>query len=537
MINNYLRSAVAVLATSPLAALAYTTVPQAGMVNMEEYPGGVNSVEVEGNFSINRSAEGYASLYRDNELLRQIPASNRANLYTFQGLDKTETGAVHITFFQPSGAARNSGSYRVEIPEGFFTDLATGEPTEAQSYSWTISGSGGEILPAPGSYLSLHEFRIPLPAEVGGKEVTNYRVSGSATIESLRDELSEVNEMTTTTTVEGTEAVIRLEWEVTTPDTYILNVPRGLVTATSNGGTWQNPKGEYSYVVMNDSKNGVIILPLPGEYEEFAPQHYADASGLEFDYTFLISVPEEDPIKYALMGQAKLYPMNEDGTYDTATNAGAFRAVKKSDTLLALVPTTGADKVISPAPGRYALEIPKGMYQTAAGQNGTYWFEYTVIANSSLPYTIEPAAGNAVTQLQRITLTFDEGMEVSCQSNSYATLTNGIAVYTLDPEVSAEQPNVVVFSLPIPMTDEGEWVFTTPDYNFSVSGRMFAMTAFYTVTKTLVGVGAAEAESPVVALYRLDGTRVATGANAGALAPGLYIAIDASGRARKLAVR
>ncbi|MDE5795989.1 MAG: hypothetical protein K2H75_02660, partial [Muribaculaceae bacterium] len=275
------------------------------------------------------------------------------------------------------------------------------------------------------------------------------------------------------------------------------------------------------------------------EYEEFAPVSY-EIDGTEFNYTFLIEVPEDTPITYALRAKAQLYPMNEDGSFDTsasAPTAGTFMAVKKSSTLLALVPVSGETQIISPAPGCYVLYIPEAMYQTSEGRNGSYWFEYTVLPNASLPCTVTPD-GEGLTELQDITLTFAPDMDVVCEKGVYAVLTNGVAIYTLSGTVPEEQPNTVVFSLLLPLNEKGTWTFTTPSTGFSVGGRAYS-TQHTFVIGDQVKVDTINAINSLCDVYTLDGVRVAVKVkDTSTLPKGLYIAVPADGSAaRKVLVK
>lgn len=541
--NRFLRfAAVSVAALSPTFGVwAYQVTPSQGVVNLDDCPAGLSSVEIAGNFSINRLAPGYITLSRDGKTIRQIPASNKQYMYTFSGFDRTDIGDVHVTFFI-EGTANTGGDYKVTVPEGFFTDMTTGQPTEAMEFNWTINQSSVTISPARnGSYTSLSEFRITLPEEVDSEPIKSYRVYGTPSMESLYDDDSFVSDIAINVAIEGNVAVLTLAEPITTPGTYILNLSEGMIKGTGiNGATWNSPADQVSYRVVLDSKVGITILPAPGEYEEFAPVT-SEVDGTEFNYTFLIELPEDTPITYALRAKAQLYPMNEDGSFDTSTSAvtaGSFTAVKKSSTLLALIPTAGDTQVVNPAAGRYVLYIPEAMYQTSEGRNGSYWFEYTVLPNTSVPCTVTPSVETEVESLKDITLTFAPDMEVTCQNSSYGVLTNGVAIYTLYGTVPEEQPNTVVFSLSLPLEENGTWTFTTPSTGFSVGGRAYSAQYSFVIGDQ-VKVESVEAFTGVCDIYTLDGLRVAAKAeDTDGLPKGLYIVVPADGSAaRKVLVK
>lgn len=519
MKHTYLRNAMlASLSVLALGATAanYQCTPSEGTINMEAYPAGLNSVEVNGTYTINREAPGYITLMRDGVVLRQIPASNTENLYTYEGYNHTDQGIVHVTFFSTKDGAIAEGNYTVTVPEGFFTTVSDGQPTEAMEFNWRINATSLDISPAPGSYTSLHTFKITLPTTctVGSliQDIVSYQVSSAALFESLRDEQSPYNNLPVDITLVNNEATLTLETEVTAPDTYALTLPEGLFTYTTANGTAKSISSLYTFTVMPDSKAGIVITPAPGKYEEFASAK-GDIDGTEFDYTFMITVPEEDPIKFALMGQVKLYPLAEDGTYDNsygAPNAGAFRAIKKSDTVLALVPAIGsATQSVCPAPGRYALEVPANLYQLASGaKNGAYWFEYTVLPNSNMVFDITPSGEEELESLQTVTLTFEEGKEVACTSKLIATLTNGIAVYAMAGAIDEEMPNRVSFSIPLPLTEQGEWIFSTPGSGFTVGGQAFSMQRSFYINGTNVGIDSVTGTDAPEVYYNMQGVRV-----------------------------
>lgn len=516
-----------------LTATAYEVTPPQGFVNMAAYPEGVNSVEILGNLSINREAEGYITLIKNNEVIRQIPASNLADLYTFMEYNKTEKGDVHITFWGVNGPGKEEGSYKMTVPAGFFTD--GGSPTEAMEYKWTINTASYPISPAPGSYTSLKEFRLTLPTSVSSatrtETITGYQVSGQATLEPLFD--PDGNAINLDISLDGNTAILSLPQTFTDKDIYVLKVDGGAFTFTTESNRKVSSKEvEYRYEIEADSKNTVEILPAPGEYAEFAPVRTTIGDDT-FDYTFLITTAADDPIQFVLMGQAKLYPMNEDGTYSTDTNAGSFRPIKKGSNCIALVPTTGADKTVSPTPGRYALEIPSNLYQTASGRNGKYFFEYTVTGSDHFKYTVTPSSQEPIEKLSEVTITFNADDIVALRSKtSYATLTNGIAVYTMTGTVSDETPNAITFALTRPLAEAGKWTFTTPATGLTVNGSEFSCVREFQIGDH-VTIETVEAIDGNVEVYTIAGVRVAEGElarMATTLPAGIYVAVSTETR-------
>ncbi|MDE5774007.1 MAG: hypothetical protein K2H86_06085, partial [Muribaculaceae bacterium] len=73
------------VALSAMTMSAQTLVPYpTASLNMEYNPGGLSSVEVNGSgLTVNRECKEFAILEKNGEVVKQIPASNRIAVYTF----------------------------------------------------------------------------------------------------------------------------------------------------------------------------------------------------------------------------------------------------------------------------------------------------------------------------------------------------------------------------------------------------------------------------------------------------------------------
>ncbi|MDE7160988.1 MAG: hypothetical protein K2O24_09155 [Muribaculaceae bacterium] len=517
----------------------YSTAPAEGPVNLEDNPGGVNSVEIYGSYTINREAEGFISLYQNGNVIRQVPASNKLDLYTFEGYSKVDEGMVHVTFFSVNGPAKDGGTYKMTVPAGFFNNASTGDPTEEMEFEWTITNPQLPITPAAGGhYTSLKEFKITLPKIISQgtktEEVSSYALSTDS-VPWLYELINPEVVYNSSVKLDGNVATITLDEEVKTPETYNLYIPFKMFEYTTVSGKKITSKGmNYSYYIDPDSKGAMSIVPAEGSYEEFPVMTGTTPQGGEFDYTFCLQFPEDAPMTIPLRGQVKLCPLAEDGTYDTNTYVASFSAFKASPTQLALTPIYGEGQAVSPVPGKYALVIPANLYMTAAGRNGAYYFVYEVLPNTNLKYTIEPADGSAVKSLSEITLTFEEGKTLEAYAQDYATLTNGIATYTMQGTIDEDQPNKIVYSLPIPMTVNGVWSFRTP-IELTLDGASVGVMATYTVDGNDTGVSAVVYPEGDVKVFTLTGLCVAEGRLRSMQLPaGIYVAVDAEGNAVKV---
>lgn len=552
MINTSLRIAASAAALSmafAFSAAAYTVSPPEGSIDQESYPAGVNSVEISGaTFTINREASGYIELFRDGTLIRQIPASNMVDLYTFEGFSKLDSGSVHVTFFPGfTGQAKNAGKYEMTVPAGFFK-LSDGEMTEAMSFSWFVAASGLDVTPAGGNVTSLKEFTIELPTSVStalrSEGITGYSLSAAPNVY-LEDYTVEVEENEAVPTIpvnvslDGNIGTLSLDETITKPGKYVLIIPSGTFTYTTESGRKvSSEETSVSYIVSVDMHGNLDILPAPGTYENFpAQQFFAEGSDTGTDCTFMIKFPESTPLKFALRGSAKLYAMNEDGTYNTATNFGQFSPRKGDDYTLLLISTSGAAKTLTPPAGRYALEIPANYYSTSEGMNAKFYYEYTI--DAEMPYSLQPDPAKLLGELSAVTMVFEDDAVLTV-GKAYATLTNGIAVYTMSPEFDEATPNQVTYKLPVVLKEKGSWNFISPTSGLLVNDSPFSIEQVYELDPDSVGVEAIEALTGNVDVYSLNGLSVAKGidfAKTRSLPAGLYIVKSADGTARKIAIK
>ncbi len=530
------------------AAFGYNVSPPTGSINLDDYPGGVNSVEISGaTFTINRNAEGFISLSRDGVVIRQIPASNVVDLYTFEGFDKLDKGDVHVTFYSGiNGGGSKAGQYEVTVPAGFFT-LQDGSLSEAMTFNWSISASGLDVNPPAGIVTSIKEFTVTLPTTVSSalrsEGIVGYAYSGaSITVQDLTGETSEVSsenlpKYPCNVVLEGNIATLTTEETFTTPGQYILEIPEGaFIYTTESNRKVSSVATTYSYRINLDLHGSCEIVPAPGTYESFEPMEIPVEGGDPKYCTFMLKMPEDDPIKFALRGSAKLYAMNEDGTYNTSRNFGQFSALKLNETTLLLVSTSGNNKPVTPPAGNYALEIPANFYSTAAGNNSKFFYEYTI--DAEIPVTLDPDPAKELGEISTVTLVFDQDAELTV-GKGYATLSDGVAVYTMAPEYDEATPNQVTYALTSPLKIAGKWTFSTPS-TLQVNGSPFGLEQVYELNPEATGVAAVETLSGNVDVYALDGVKVAEGcafSKTRTLPAGLYIVKAADGTTRKIMVK
>jgi len=142
-------------------------------------------------------------------------------------------------------------------------------------------------------------------------------------------------------------------------------------------------------------------------------------------------------------------------------------------------------------PGNYVMVIPNSKIYGIANNVVTYLPEaryyYTVTGDDSIKYDITPATDEAVTSIKTITLTFDEGVNVTVTENNphgrqYATISNDNTTYIAEGYVSTSKPNVVTFSVcNTEITEPGHYTFKAPTKGFYVGSSIPVITSDITV--------------------------------------------------------
>lgn len=491
-----------------LSASAQTFSPAPGKVDSDAFPDGVNSVEVEGIYKINRNAPGYATISKDGVVLRQLPASNMRDIYTFQGFDKMETGSVHFTFFLTGGPACQTGDYEVYIPAGFIQKATTSVPLPALTASYTVSNDGAvtEVMRVQ----SIEKITLNFPGFTSltyvGEPSSNPQMSAGTDIEFTKGNGEAIPY---TLDIQGNIVDVIPTTPIVTPGKYYFLCNKGAFQDTD--GKLTKTEFSYTYEIVVDT-SGVTVQPAPGTYPCFEAASGTTMSGAQQSYSFLLTIPEDDQIQYVLMGKPYIAAINSDGTISTTKNVN-LKAVKMSNTTIAFVNSAynTADKDIILPSGDYAFVIPAGSYQCkSGGKNPEIIFRYTIEAVSELAPELVPDPAKALNALSTIELTYPAGSQVSIMANQYGILTNGLAVYTMTGTVSDDNPAQITFSLLNALEEAGEWEFSTPDYGFMVNEGKATAAATYTITEESSVRGLAEAMPEQADVFTMTGLRVAT---------------------------
>lgn len=476
-----------------------------GTLNVSEFPEGMNMFRINGLYSINRAFKGGVSLYRNGELIRVIPASNAERFNTWEdvgeGASRVDFGYVAIQFWnKTTDPGSQSGEYNVVVPAGLlYTDKDKTVTNPEWKFTVKVVGSSrGSLLitPAGGSSQSrLETFTLTLP------NADNFKWNNTQASIYIEEKFGDVANIPCTYVIDGLNCVITAETPITTTGTYYLHIPNGFYLEKVGDTFAAGNSIMYTYYVAPDVSAGVSVSPDNKETWLYIPGKIV--SGINRYVLFTLNLP--DPVIYTLMEKPKFYAVNEAGIPE-GDPVEEFYLVKDPNDSKILYVTTfafidpqneeGGDFL--PPEGNYALVMPRNAYYvnvTTKDDNGNdvvtpqpnaqYQFNYTIGVNDKYPVVLYPLSGTKMNNLEFVSVTFDEGNEVTMSGRAYAHISNGIEEYALSGTIVEDLPNEVRFQLPYPLTQAGEWTFTTPAGSFFVNGNSTSVSAVYTIDPTM----------------------------------------------------
>ena len=224
--------------------------------------------------------------------------------------------------------------------------------------------------------------------------------------------------------------------------------------------------------------------------------------------------------------EGTVFELGEEGTYyailsqpGLMTNANYDFSVEGNVvTLTAQYPVSGLES------GKYVLEIsPNALFIGSKGNPG-YSYEYTFEAPAvgEFDYTITPAPGTTVNNLNQITFTVGEGHTIGYNTTGYITdevIMNRLAGTVTD--------NVLVLSNLTYGEEEGEWTLVLPAGSLVYDGNLvnYEITASWTVSANVSGIAGLSADGTFT-VFTVDGKLLLLNAGIEAvsdLESGLYI--------------
>ncbi|MDE5773877.1 MAG: hypothetical protein K2H86_05420, partial [Muribaculaceae bacterium] len=357
---------------------------------MEYNPGGLSSVEVNGTgLTVNRECKEFAILEKNGEVVKQIPASNKIAVYTFDGFTKNVPGSLHITFWDNLGTTpyKYTGIYNVTIPAGYFF-LSDGSLSEEIKGEWGINNAELVFTPASGATVKeLKTVTITFPGADAvkfnsfGYSETNPPTENHETRSIFYDYApakAEASEDGTTVVesgeiipvISGNTAVITMPEEYTS-GTVTFTFGEGAFTVNYPGFTEasKNTLCSAKYVIMaasasDDQDNaGWTITPPPGEVVQIpsAPIFANNADTTPFQTYFVLYPPKDVTIGLAGRSRANLYEVVNGERSNTSLRTFMAQKSTVENALLLYIPGEQS------TPG--AIKLPAGKYQLVVGAN------------------------------------------------------------------------------------------------------------------------------------------------------------------------
>lgn len=495
-----------------LSAAALPTTQPGQSVDLAASPGGIGTFVIYGGYTVNRQFNGYAELYQNGKVIRQLPASNIENVVTghadgFTWIDANNDNLNLYFYRQGTNPTSTDGQYEVVVPAGYlYTNAECTETNPEWKFPINVYGGSSSSFfevnpPADQTYESLQTITVTLPDP-------KYDFGDPLPQVQINEITGEGRTFTPTMTREGNTVTLTLDEPITTTGKYHVFYPQGFLMV--NTGTAESPKWEavdtlsgdntgggrtQSYYIESVPKN-LTILPNP---EETLPFIQGEAktvmvTGREVQRYALFTVTLEEDIRLLLNQAPKFYALDEEGQITGEPLAIFGTAYLPSESKRTFYVVSNTDVSEDPdggnllvAPGEYALVFPRQSYYTTSGYNGEFQIRYTIGVNDQFPVIIRPTDGTISKSLQYFTVTFDEGNTIELTSKSYAHLSNGIAEYALQGTLTDGLTNEVTFALPTPMEYEGTWTFSTPS-SMTVNGINTGVTAKYTVDPNFADV-------------------------------------------------
>lgn len=561
-----LLTAAALMATASLAASAqsdFGTVPAEGEINVQTELGGANSFSFSTWAQINRQAEGYISLYCNDVLLRQIPASNVPLFYCINdsGMAKGDEGTPHVDFWYPiSNVPKQPGEYRLVLPANFLYYPATDSYNAQSEWRYVIRPERFTITPANASQLTeISQVVVTSP------EGTTIQFNDLSTVETginpetglpgtiqkpavFLDNIYGTSALVKFSSVDcdGNRAVVTFDPPVTTPGTWLFNTKSSVFEYTDADGK-QQLCGELSASYKIEAPANplpVKFTPELGAVSELTTSlqvnipvvdHYEGSTPVMRDdlkyYFFEVTPTDGTRVTNVMATYApRLIKLNADGTFSKTSGTKLGMVAYDGKLLLGQLNPVDRNKpsTLQLEPGEYVIYFPKMAFFMGSKTSSEMSITgLTILPSETSAYTVTPAADATVTSLSTIEFTYAEAnadtTPVVWTKGATAVLTNGIVQFNLTPEVQGDK---VTFRLPFELNTPGAWELSIPQQSMRIGNNVSAAVSIgYTISDSTAAPAVA-APTDRFDIYSIHGTVVARQADASALAtllPGLYI--------------
>lgn len=510
--------------------------PATGDLNLSTQVGGFKSMLI--NFgtgtNVNRSADLFITVKRDDEVISNVPASNTAQVKFDSFMDKVWQ-IVFFPDYNPMSYA--GGHYEVTIPAGYFLVGEEQTPNEkvVLNYDMKVTVDPISIYPPESATMAaLNDFTLTFgnAASIRLNENLEHSPEIVDMFGGTDEEGDDAGVYALEISTEGNVANFHLATPITKGSTYNFGIPSGTFTLIdADGNETLSPDLLYQYAIPKTGMGkpeismSPVVLDIPGVIE--LTLH--DGEELVF--------PND-------MAQNKLYAINEDGTLGNmvasyraaAKNSSYYKdangnAIAGSSNKIFLINELGAATRMCPTPGQYQLVTAKALYNvTINGQLqliDSFTYNFEVIDGDLFDMEFTPAKGDKVSKIEEIKVKFPYADEIKVEWGA-ATFRSSTTNYLFYPQGNIVD-NTVVFKPSIPVTMYGNYRFLSDMKSVNVDGDYVGIMVDYVVGDTS---GVDCVAQPIVLpanfdIYNAQGMiikRNATIEELNALPAGIYIA-------------
>ncbi|MDE5843329.1 MAG: hypothetical protein K2H35_06300 [Muribaculaceae bacterium] len=537
-----------------------TLSPYPGTFSLDMYEMGFSSItfNFNGGCEVNREANLFTTVTRNDEVIAQVPASNTKQI----SYDNFFAHQWCISFFLTPGGYESfaGGHYQVTIPEGFFLIGEDKTPNKEVVMNYYMSTPAVSIFPAESDNCTeLQDFTITFGDAV--KVERNPEVEQEFYLFDMFREGGEVetNPDDEDETIQPAEEDPAYKFEVTCEgNTAILHCP----TLVTSSGFWCIDVPD-KYFILTDAEGNVTYsqgsktsfrFRIPTVTLEDQPVAEPAAGQVLFLPGKIELTLKDDQTLTMVnnMGKNSLNPINEDGTlgeaiadYRAASKVSKYyyevdangkidqtKPIPGTENKVFLINQAGEDIDIYPAPGKYQLTTTKALYyfqrDGKLNSSPAFIFVYDVQDSDYFDKEFTPSPETAVSELRTISVKFPDADEIKVKGNT-AWLRSAIANFQFYPRLSADDEQTVIFSTAVPVTLPGTYRLTSDTSSIEIDGEYVGIAVEYTISEN-TGVDAISEVKVLPAvfdIYNAQGILISKDANLevlNALPAGIYIA-------------
>jgi hypothetical protein len=466
----------------------------------------------QGQITLNHKANGQVAYVTDVE---QVGDDDVPTQFTLK-LNKTITDA---------------GSYRLDIPEGFFILGEDGQyNSEAVTFNFTIEDQASEttneitlVTPENGAQVeSLYQFKLHCDAGIApswnGTATLNHILNGEVAVVKDCEMLWESDDAEV-----SYEVLVTLDKEITDDGRYFLSFPAGYFVMGAYGEEYSEA---LTFGFLIDNNGGVV-----NGNEVNVVADPADGSTVDVLSTFTVTFPDEQFVGSGVGLGSKLYVTDETGAKVSGATLSFELDTPENQMIVTITDPISVD-------GEYTVNFAAGTFvfgENGDRESGAFTLTYKVGTGVSSEHVVaDPADGSTVSSLSKIYVTFTDTNECGIDNyNHDITVTDAegkvVTTAAFEIDYNAEM-NVLVIALDQEITADGVYTVNVPALmvimgsNYDQYSKGFKLTYTIGTPNGIEGINADK--EGVYTVYNLQGVQILRSTDANALRnlnAGVYI--------------